>query len=669
MVLNHDKKTKVGIVQVNNSFSDQNYLPLSAGFLQAYAQKYAKNAGDFEFLATIYKRLSIDKALNHLLGADIVAFSTYVWNFEISKAIAERIKKERPETLIVFGGCHIPDNKEKGLESLLRKNTFIDIASTGEGEKVFKALLENFASKSWENVPSLAYLDQDKRFVITNPAPRIEDLNEVPSPYLNGLFDSLMAENPDEKWIALFETNRGCPFKCSFCDWGNNSKNRMSDYDLEERVFKEIDWFSRNNIEFVYCCNSNFGMFKERDLAIANRFAENKKKFGYPHRFSVQNTKNSTDASYKIQEVLVKSGLDKGVLLAFQSLHPPTLKAVKRDNIKLETFNELQRRFTRDGVTTFSDIILGLPLETYETFTQGVSKLIESGQHNRIQFNNLSILPNAPIISDMEKYGIETIDSDMINIHGSLGEWVDNIYEKQRLVVATGTMSREDWTKARNFAYTISLLHFDKVLQIPNIVANNIYGVSYKEIVDAFMENKKGYQEIGEVGRILSDQARAIQGGGPEYIHSQKWLDIWWPADEYALIKLATEGKLPKFYQEADFLFKDILADKGLQNGGQVISDAISLNRELLKLPFKSKDSSVRTGFNIWEIYQAGLITERVGLKEGEYIYSIKPMEEKIDSWEEWCRKVVWWGNKKGDYLHSCRDAGESKFKDVERLL
>ena len=72
-----------------------------------------------------------------------------------------------------------------------------------------------------------------------------------------------------------------------------------------------------------------------------------------------------------------------------------TLEAIKRDNISLGTYMELQRRFTRDKVETYSDLILGLPGETYESFVKGVDQLIENGQHNRIQFNNLSILPNA----------------------------------------------------------------------------------------------------------------------------------------------------------------------------------------------------------------------------------------------------------------------------------
>ncbi len=710
------KKIKVGMVQINNSFDRQNYLPLSLGFLYSYAQKHAKNFDNFEFSMPIYKRISINKAVEHLSGSDIVAFSTYVWNFNISSEIAKRLKEENPETLILFGGCHVPDTREKGLEALLRKYPFIDLASPGEGEKPFKFFLENYPECNWKAVPSLAFLDKNKNFIYTNegrgirdleekyidmlkkeydiehlkglkpkelselykeklkklPAEdykrqqqkldpiiqnlinqRVEDLNEIPSPYLTGYFNKLIEANKEEQWIALFETNRGCPFGCTFCDWGINSKNRMADYDLEGRIFKEIDWISENKIEFVYCCDANFGMYKDRDLAIAQRFADNKDKHKYPHRFSVQNTKNSTEASYKIQKVLNDSGLDKGVLLAFQSLHEPTLKAVDRGNIRLSTYHDLQRRFTKDKIMTFSDIILGLPLETYETFTKGVSTLIESGQHNRIQFNNLSVLPNAPIVEDIGKYGIQVVESDMINIHGSLGEWADNIYERQQLVVGTNTMPKEDWVRARNFGYMVAFLHFDKVLQLPNILLNTQYGVSYKKIADTFIDNPLDTPIIKEVGNIFSDQARKLQNGGAEYIHSKQWLNIWWPADEYALIKLATEGKLNAFYQEAESTLDNLLRKNGHKGHEKILSEAVYYNKELLKMPFNDKDRRADLNYNIIDIYEAGLIAEKTQIKKGEFSYKINRTSDKWDSWEDWCRKVIWWGNKKGDYIYS----------------
>src|SRR3989338_7807087 len=99
-----DKKIKIGFVQINNSFSEQCYLPLSVGMLQAYAQKHLVYSGDYEFLPPIYKLMRIEEASEFLSDADIVGFSTYIWNFENSLAIARELKRKKPETVIIFGG-------------------------------------------------------------------------------------------------------------------------------------------------------------------------------------------------------------------------------------------------------------------------------------------------------------------------------------------------------------------------------------------------------------------------------------------------------------------------------------------------------------------------------------------------------------------------------------
>ena len=697
-----NKKVKVGMVQINNSFSGQDYLPLSVGFLQAYAQQHIQNSDRFEFLPTIYKRTPVKGASEHLSEADIVAFSTYVWNFNISNAIAKRIKQERPETLIVFGGCHVP---ERTLESFLRENPHIDIAATDEGERPFKAILENFPNKGlknistsekeieeylresifsdiarsdakeiklkgalpglktgrWGDISSINFLDENGNFVSVPVSRKIRDLNEITSPYLSGVFDEIMKENLTSQWIGLFETNRGCPFSCGYCDWGVGSKKRMANYNLE-RIFKEIDWFSENKIEFVYCCDANFGIYPDRDLPIAEKFAENKEKYGYPQRFSVQNTKNSTEESYKIQKVLVKAGLDKGVLLAFQSLNPEALKASKRGNIKLETFHELQTRFNKESTATFSDIILGLPEETYESFVNGVSTLIENGQHNRIQFNNLSILPNSEFGDKnfQQKYGFEIVKTGIVNMHGALGEWTDNIYETQELVVGTKSMPKEEWVKARSFGYLTSLLHFNKLLQLPFVIMNSCYKVPFREIINTFMkDNPQETPILSDINSFFQEKARDIQKGGYEYCHSEKWLNVFWYPDELVMINLASEGKIDEFYQQAGKALEGILNNVGINEVGPV-REAISMNQKLLKLPFNKEDLVLRTQYNIWEAYRSGLTKENIPIKKGSYEYVIDRKSEGWDSWEEWCEKVVWWKNKNGAYLYSCLSNGNN---------
>ena len=640
---------RIGLVQINNSFSRQNYLPYSVGLLQAYVEKHAKCRSDYEFLLPIYSRLPVQKAVEKLKNAEVIGFSTYVWNIRISLEIAKAVKAERPEALIVFGGPHVPDRSE----DFLRQHPFIDLCCHGEGEKVFLEILENSSSRNWENIPSISFLKEDGSFISHPKSSRIGDLAEIPSPYLEGVFDPLAEANPDEQWLALWETNRGCPFSCTFCDWGSAIQSKVYTFDLE-RLFREIDWFADRRMEFIFCCDANFGILP-RDYEIAQYVAEVKKNRSYPRALSVQNTKNATERAYKVQKLLADSGLNKGVTISLQSIDPNTLSDIKRANISSASFQELQRRFTRDRVETYTDLILGLPGETYDSFAEGVSRVIENGQHNRIQFNNLSILPNAEMGNPeyQKKYGMVTVETKVVNIHGSLNESEDEIYETQHLVIATQTMPREDWRRVRAFSWTAGLFHFDKVLQIPLVALHEITGVSYRQLFEVFTEgNLEDFPTLSEIKTFYLEKARDIQEGGAEYCRSEEWLNIWWPADEYILIKLCTQNKLDQFYQEAEAILDQFLKEKSLEIPPPILHEAVVLNQSLLKRPFQTEDLNLELGYNIWEFYQAAISGIKVPLEEKACHYHIDRTRETWNSWEDWFREVIWYGNKKGAYLY-----------------
>ncbi len=644
------QKTKVGLVQINNSFANQTYFPYSVGILQAYFQKHSKKAQDFEFLQPVYKKISIKESLDNLLDSDISFFSTYIWNTKTSLEIAKNIKKIKPEHINVFGGCGFP---KKHPENFLKENPFIDIVCRGEGERVFTSILENYHSRDWSEIPSIDYNEKGK--IITNPqGERIVDLNEVPSPYLAGIFDSLIKSNPEQVWLGLWETNRGCPFTCSYCEWGEEYHKKVSDHNLE-KLSKEIDWFSKNKIEFIFCCDANFGI-KEKDLEIVKRFVENKEKYSYPKRLSVQNTKNATERSYLVNKMLAESGLSKGVNLAFQSLNPKTLRSIGRKNISNKVFQELQQRFNKEGVATFSDIILGLPDETYESFVGGVSSLINGGQRSRIQFINLSILPNSEMAEPeyQKKYGLRVVEGKTINGHGSLID-KEEIYETQELVVGTNTMPPRDWIKTRAFSWMTSLLYFDKLLQIPFTVLNKEYGMDYENLIESFFkQDSKNSPILSDIYSSFVDKAKDIQKGDSEFCESKENLGLWWPVDELALINLATENKLKGFYQESQQVLEDLLKQRSNDYDKSVLEDSLSLNESLIKLPFQKSNAEIELSHNILEAYMADLTGSSVSLKKENNTYLINKTDETWNSWDNWCKEVVWYQNKGGAYLYPC---------------
>lgn len=639
--------TIIGSVQINNGFAGQFYLPYSLGTLQAYFNKFSKKSKSFKFISPIYKRLLLNDCVNYLSKCDIVLFSTYVWNINISLEIAKELKKIDNKKFIIFGGPSAPDVSE----SFLRKHTYIDCICHQEGERTITNILDNYHDKSWFNTPGISYLKDNKYHQNAN-LPKMRDISALPSPYLTGVFDQLIKENPNEHWLASWETNRGCPFSCAFCDWGSATASKVSRMDMD-KLEKELIWFAEHKIEFVYVCDANFGILP-RDYEIAKMALNIKKKYGYPHVLSVQTTKNARERSYKIQKLLFDGGMHKSINLAMQSTDSKTLKEIKRDNISIEDYKELQKRFIADKIPTYSDLIIGLPGDTYKKFTKSVNDLIDSGQHYRIQFNNLSILPNAEMAKHdyVVKNKIKTVEIPIVNMHGSLDETPeDGIVESQHMVISTADMPKNDWIKVRNYATLTEFLYFNKMLQLPIIVLKKLKEKNYNYFFNLFekIKDKKNFPVITSLNKKFTDHAKGITKGNPEFIFSKEILNIYWPPGEFAMIYLFKEKLIDEFYNEAHFILRKVCSNKLEKD---ILKDSIKLNFELLKKPFQKKNKIIELGFDIPKYYEDALLSKNYKVERGSYKYLINMEEDGLRDFSNWAQKVIWYGHRRADYFY-----------------
>jgi len=684
------KKLIVGLAQIGNEFSDgQCYLPPSIGYLQTYTQKYISDPGSIEFLRMVYKRLPVEAGVAQLIHADIVAISVYVWNFELSCAIARELKRRKPEIMIVFGGPHVPDGlkkfgrekKSSGLIKLTRLRTsfterfhrnypFVDIACHGEGESVFLKILEQKLSGAddWRDIPSVSYVRKDGTFIHNLRRPRIIDLGEVPSPYQSGTFDDLIQTFPEQKWIILLETNRGCPYACTFCDWGGATEDKLTKFPLEQ-VYGDIEWIGRHEIGHVFVGDANFGIL-ERDTEIARRFAEIHEQYGFPKSVGTQNAKSPKEHSFEALAILDHSGIKTGGIMSFQSINEPTLKAIRRDNMNMEAYKVRQNKMAAEGTMMVTDMILAMPNETYDSFADGTSRIITEGQHNRIHFNLFSILPNAEAADPeyMEEYGLQTVSMKILNIHGRKEETPDGIDERQDLVVATKTMPSQDWIRTRVYTWTTNFLHFGKMLQIPLMVMHELGGISYRELIELFSDGsfdngfgckiclrEEDFPIITDIRKFFIAEAGKITRGEEEFCHSTEWLDIWWPADEFAMIKLRVNGRLVDFYEEAQRALRFMRDVRSISVNDMMLEDAIKLNSALLKSPFHNSDLTIQLRYKVWEFYCNVFIGQSAILEECPVEYCVDRTTESWDSLEDWLRKVVWWCFRNGAYFYTIR--------------
>jgi len=637
-------KIKVGLVQISPNYDDNRfYMPYSIGILQAYAKKHLSNYDDFEFLDIIYKRENVEKLTEKLIEAEIVFFSTYVWNFIISSIVAKNLKKLNKEVVIVFGG---PQVDTDNIEEFLKENNFIDLACFGEGETIFKSILENFETRDFSKVLGISYLDENKKLIKTNPAPIIENVDTIPSLFLSGVFDSTFKK--EEKWIAINETNRGCPYNCTYCNWGGTVGEKVRFFSIE-RIKQEIKWFSDNKIDLLFICDANFGLY-ERDLEIVKFLAKCKAETGFPEKIFVSSSKKFNDCVYEIFKIFAESNFGINASLALQSTNKETLKAIKRYNFSLEEFREAKNRLTKNKILSITDLIIGLPNETYESFKEGVSEIISHGQHDRIIFSNLFILPNTEMNKReyQEKYGFKTKKLNLVYRHGELQDLKSEIHEIQETVISTNTLNKEDWIKCNIFGNMTSLIYHNKLLQIPMLVINSLKGTSFSSMIELLLDSTESriFNELKNLFKI--DILQMIEEDFSYNELCSKWFNIYWRPEELAFIKVVIEYGLDNFYKDAkNILFKDLTEEEK-----DIVNDAMELNKKLIIIPFIEKDFTYKTNYNIVEFYNSILNGNKIDIIKKENLIKIKSSKKYFDSVKKWSKELVWWQFRLGAYLY-----------------
>src|SRR4030043_2172588 len=238
------------------SFNWANHFSLALGYLKAYALKdnVIRENVEIEILDFDTEMLIVQQVVYYLSQAkpDIIGFSCYCWNIGKVLDTARIMKTISPQTQIVLGGPEVGPIGSK----YLTENNFIDVIVKGEGEVTFAELLKYYLGKGrLEQIQGISYRANGQ--VFENPdRPLIEELGEIPSPYLEGILI------PRDK-VTYIETFRGCIFRCSYCFEGKNFPRPR--FFPEDRVKREIEFImSHPEIKSFHFVDPIFNLKKAR---------------------------------------------------------------------------------------------------------------------------------------------------------------------------------------------------------------------------------------------------------------------------------------------------------------------------------------------------------------------------------------------------------------------
>lgn len=573
------QKARVYINQYNSAH-EHNMLPLAAGMLCSYAKAQPQLASRFEFEICLLRE-SVDEAVARFHDPAVIAFSCYLWNTEFSLQVARKAKERFPQALIIVGGPSVP-RKLKQAKHFLLKHPFIDVAGCGEGEVTFgEVLAELHAGKNWSRVPGLTYRDATDPQLIRQSAARarVGDLSLLPSPFLDGTFDGLLEKYGNKITGAIWESNRGCPFSCSFCDWGQATQSKVSSFD-DARIRKELEWISEKKIYYVFGADANFGI-KRRDLDIAKFIGNLRQTTGYPAIFFINWTKNAFKKTAELASVLYDAGLTTIVTLSTQSNDEETLRINKRENIDLKTFRELKEEYNRRGIATYTDILLGLPGETYQSFCDGLIRSLSPYDADHISLNPVIMLPNAELSEDSfrESHSIQTRF-----VKGGMWRRIlkeESIAELEEVVVGTSSLPYHDWRRAYIFGHMLVAFHDYKLL---NGVINYLY--FHKRInLQSLLEHIISHQHAKGscFGQILSHLNRRLDAhdSGEQVVPVEGFEGRRWHAND--AVFLIASSRADDFYREVYELTALYLAGQGISF--QLLEDLFRFQAELLPGP------------------------------------------------------------------------------------
>ena len=433
-------------------------FPLNVGFIAAYASHVFGKEIDIRLFKYVD---DLEEAIQEK-APDILGLSNYPWNFNLGLEFFRMTRAISPGTICVMGGPNIP-LEDSARTQFIKDNPLIDFYSYLEGEEAFSALITRAIDTGVERekmkslpIDGFIHRMSETEVMKGTMLTRRRNLDEIPSPYLAGFMDKFF----DGKLSPMMETNRGCPFACTFCHEGNQLISKVNYFSLE-RVKAELDYIAtavRNapilisNLTFA---DPNFAMY-ERDYEIVEHIESIQRRQNWPRSIFASTGKNKKE---RIAKALRKLNGSMSMWMSVQSMDPVVLQEIQRDNISTSQMMALASVYQELGLPTFSELILGLPGDSYERHVKSLSAVMEAGI-DVVETYSCMLLNGTELKSAFSRatYKIGShfriLPRDFAKLHnGRIA------VEIEEVISSTSTMPFEDYQRARKLHMMVAVVY------------------------------------------------------------------------------------------------------------------------------------------------------------------------------------------------------------------
>ena len=446
-------KIYLGDLTYNTIAVSTESLPINIGFIASYCIKQFGNKVDI----TLFKYIDdLEKAISES-PPDILGLSNYCWCQNVSQEMFKLFTEKNPDGLRVWGGPNFPidtPSQRKFFEKFKNFDIYVPI----DGEVGFSNIVEKVIQRDSKTIRDAALesplagciiKNSEDRLLYSLGDTRIKNLDEIPSPYLTGLVDKFF----DDKLIPMLQTNRGCPFSCTFCTDGREAVNMVNRFS-KQRTTDEINYIAthvKKNVHSMFISDLNFGMIPG-DIETCNSITNVQEKYNYPHKLLTTTGKNNKK---KIIESIKSLSSSLSLSMSVQSMDDQVLKNIKRDNISKDVMLELAPVIKENGMNTTAEVILGLPGETYESHLETIRKLTDAKLDDIITYTCF-LLPGSEMATpeQQSKWKFKTkfrmLPMDFAKLNSG-----KNICEIEEVIIGSKDLIFDDYVKLRMIGFTL----------------------------------------------------------------------------------------------------------------------------------------------------------------------------------------------------------------------
>ncbi|MGN1117681.1 MAG: hypothetical protein ACI4RU_03640, partial [Acutalibacteraceae bacterium] len=303
-----------------------------------------------------------------------------------------------------------------------------------------------------------------------------------------------------------------------------------------------------------------------------------------------------------------------------------------------EQYSHQISRYRDADISTYTELIIGLPGETLDSFNHGLCETLELGQHSSVSAYYCELLPNSRLSQKeyIDKYKIKTVSTSLNQYHC---EAMDDVLSGfSNIIVSTDTMSVEDWIKANEFSTCVQCFHHFGLLQCFAMYARREFNIKYYDFytqLHGFIFNESTFLKsvFSQVSFILH---RFVEGKGGLTYQNDIFGKITYPIEE-AVFLLCLYNR-EAFFEEIKIFLKRFFKDESF------LEELLKYQKQLVLYPGDISHTGTYS-YDFRNYFGAILRNSYVPLEKRTVNYEFRSAFSVTD-WEEYAREIIWYGRR-----------------------